>query len=50
MVQIYGKARPAPEDPKAKALPVVYLEERAASLGAAFARAKLHPPLVEVYP
>jgi histidinol dehydrogenase len=31
-VQIYGKARPAPEDPKAKALPVEYLEERAASL------------------
>jgi histidinol dehydrogenase len=31
-VQIYGKARSAPEDPKAESLPVEYLEERAASL------------------
>jgi histidinol dehydrogenase len=31
-VQIYGKARPAPEDPKAEALPAAYLDERAASL------------------
>jgi histidinol dehydrogenase len=31
-IQIYGKARPSPEDPKAQALPVTYLEERAASL------------------
>ena len=35
-VQIYGKARPAPEDPKAEALPAGYLEERAASLRRAF--------------
>jgi histidinol dehydrogenase len=31
-IQIYGKARPSPDDPKAQALPVAYLEERAASL------------------
>jgi len=53
-VQIYGKARPAPEDPKASALPVMYLEERAASLRAAFASAfktkKTRTPPVEVYP
>jgi histidinol dehydrogenase len=33
-VQIYGKARPAPEDPLAEALPESYLETRAASLRA----------------
>jgi histidinol dehydrogenase len=31
-VHLYGKARPAPEDPLAQALPVEYLEERAQSL------------------
>ena len=31
-VQIYGKARPAPEDPLAEALPGAFLEARAASL------------------
>jgi len=31
-VQIYGKARPSPDDPKAQALPIAYLEERAAAL------------------
>jgi histidinol dehydrogenase len=31
-VQIYGKARPAPEDPKAEPLPIEYLENRATSL------------------
>ena len=31
-VQIYGKARPAPEDPLAEALPQSFLEARAASL------------------
>ena len=36
-VQIYGKARPAPEDPKAAALPAVRLLERADSLHAALA-------------
>jgi len=35
-VQIYGKARPSPEDPMAEALPVEYLEARAASLRRAF--------------
>jgi len=47
-VQIYGKARPAPEDPKAQALPVDYLEERAASLRRAFAEKSITTP-VEVY-
>ena len=36
-VQIYGKARSAPEDPLASPLPETYLEERAASLRRAFA-------------
>jgi histidinol dehydrogenase len=51
-VQIYGKARPAPEDPKALALPVKYLEERAVSLRAALAAAfaENNIPQVEVYP
>jgi len=53
-VQIYGKARPAPEDPKASALPVSYLEERAASLrtalASAFAGEKNIIPPVDVYP
>ena len=57
-VQIYGKARPAPEDPKAEALPVEYLERRAASLRALFAEAnngafagtEATLPPVEVYP
>jgi len=56
-VQVYGKARPAPADPKASALPVIYLEERAASLRTALASAfacekgkKNRIPPVEVYP
>ena len=53
-IQIYGKARPAPEDPKTTALPVEYLEERAASLrralAAANARAQIPAPPVEVFP
>jgi len=52
-VQIYGKARPAPEDPKASALPLICLEERAASLRAALTSAfkteKGIIPPVEVY-
>ena len=47
-VQIYGKARPAPEDPKAQALPVDYLEARAASLRRAFMEKGIATP-VEVY-
>jgi histidinol dehydrogenase len=48
-VQIYGKARPAPEDPLASALPETFLEERAASLRVALASAGKIVP-VEVYP
>lgn len=47
-VQIYGKARPAPEDPKAQALPAAYLESGAASLRLALAGASVSIP-VEVY-
>jgi hypothetical protein len=38
-VQIYGKARPAPEDPLAEAVPAAFLEERATLLRAALAKA-----------
>jgi histidinol dehydrogenase len=31
-IQLYGKARASPDDPKTSALPLVYLEQRAASL------------------
>jgi len=34
-IQIYGKARPSPEDPKTQALPLAYLEERAALISSA---------------
>jgi len=47
-VQIYGKARPAPEDPLASALPAEILERRAASLRRAFADNSLTIP-VEIY-
>ena len=40
--QLYGKARAAPEDPKASALPAEYLEERAASLRRKFAEKGIH--------
>lgn len=57
-VQIYGKARPSPEDPETEALPVERLNERAASLRAvltvAFEKEKygagISVPKVEVYP
>jgi len=53
-VQIYGKARPAPEDPLAAALPEAFLEARAASLRAALAAAEIMPGgkeiAVTVYP
>jgi len=49
-VQIYGKARAAPEDPKASSLPVEHLEKRAASLRQRFSRAAVPSPAVEVYP
>jgi histidinol dehydrogenase len=48
-VQLYGKARPAPEDPKTSALPLEYLEERSSLLHRAFIVKKIKPPLIEVY-
>lgn len=45
-VQIYGKVRPAPEDPKTTPLPLEYLEERAASLRKAFAQKSITTPVV----
>ena len=52
LVQIYGKARPSPEDPLNTALPVTFLEERAASLRRALADSLITytAPNVEVYP
>ncbi|MCL2764588.1 MAG: hypothetical protein FWD40_04840 [Treponema sp.] len=47
-VQLYGKARPAPEDPLASGLPLEYLEKRAASLRQAFFKLGITTP-VEVY-
>jgi histidinol dehydrogenase len=49
-VQIYGKARPSPEGSKTSVLPVQYLEDRAASLRAAFSASKGVPPDVTVFP
>lgn len=46
--QIYGKARPAPEDPKASPLPAEYLERRADSLRRALSQNGLLTP-VEIY-
>jgi histidinol dehydrogenase len=53
-VQIYGKVRPAPEDPLASTLPPAFLEHRAASLRQALAAAAIQKPggkpiPVEVY-
>jgi histidinol dehydrogenase len=48
-VQIYGKARPAPEDPAAQAVPAAALEKRAKLLEEALRRRGLTLP-VEVYP
>jgi len=47
-VQLYGKARSAPEDPLASELPKSYLEERAASLRNAFTEKNISIP-VEIY-
>jgi len=47
-IQIYGKARPSPDDPKAQALPLAYLEERAASLKQALSGLSQIP--IEVFP
>jgi histidinol dehydrogenase len=48
-VQIYGKARPAPEDPLAEAAPAAALDERARLLRASLEGAGIAVP-VEVYP
>jgi histidinol dehydrogenase len=48
-VQIYGKVRPAPEDPYSSPLPYEYLEERASSLRRAFVTRNIEPPLIEVF-
>jgi histidinol dehydrogenase len=48
-VQLYGKARPAPEDPLAQDLGEAFLEERAASLRAALDSRK-KPLLIETFP
>jgi len=48
-VQVYGKARSAPEDPLASALPETYLEDRASSLRRAFETRGIITP-IETYP
>jgi histidinol dehydrogenase len=49
-VQLYGKARPAPQDPLASALPAAFLEDRAASLREKLRLKFPEPPPVEVFP
>jgi histidinol dehydrogenase len=49
-VQLYGKARPPPQDPLASALPDAFLEDRAASLREKFRLKFPEPPPVEVFP
>ena len=54
-IQMYGKARPSPEDPKAQSLSISYLEERAALLHKALNSSPLTShfsllPMIEVYP
>jgi len=44
-VQLYGKARAAPEDPLASALPAMYMEERNASLKRKFAEKGIITPV-----
>ena len=48
-VQIYGKARPAPDDPASEAVSEAFLEERAASIRKAIARTGKNVPVL-VYP
>ena len=48
-IQIYGKARSSPEDPKTSALPAAFLEERAASLRRALLHLTPDPSFVKVY-
>jgi len=47
-IQLYGKARPAPEDPLASSLPADYLETRATSLRRIFIEKNTSIP-IEVY-
>jgi hypothetical protein len=47
-VQLYGKARSSPEDPKTTSLPREYLEKRADSLRKKLSQTANAPP-VEVY-
>ena len=47
-VQMYGKARPAPEDPLASALPEEYIKKRADSLRKVFAEKCITTP-IEIY-
>ncbi|GHV71963.1 radical SAM protein [Spirochaetia bacterium] len=49
-IHLYGKARPAPEDPLTEALPVSFLEERAASLRSRLADIPGISVPVEVFP
>jgi histidinol dehydrogenase len=50
LFQLYGKARPAPEDPLSEALPAAYLETRAESLRRALAAAGKGAVPVRVFP
>jgi histidinol dehydrogenase len=49
-LQLYGKARPAPNDPLAAPLPIEYLEKRAASLRKKLSSARFPGFPVEVFP
>jgi len=48
-VQLYGKARSAPEDPLASELPAEYLEERAESLRNILIKKRISTPVVVYY-
>ncbi len=48
-VHLYGKARPAPEDPKAERLPLDFLEDRASAARAVLAEAGYPGVPVEVF-
>jgi hypothetical protein len=49
-VHLYGKARPAPEDPAARRLPAAFLEARAERLRAALRAAGRGGTPVETFP
>jgi histidinol dehydrogenase len=48
-IQLYGKARPSPEDPKTAPLPLAYLEGRAAALRRRLAGTGLNSPPVKIF-